>query len=305
MSNTAQTEGTERDTLSLRMERKQMSDETVQETPRTYSGALLAALAVAILLGLGGIVWSYNLSGKLATQQQAQTDAAAQNTKLTAALKDTDARLDVATDELKTSLGLTQKQLDTRSAALQLREAREEKTAAKLANEQQQTEGQVAAVSSAVTGVQTDVGGVKTDVAKTRSDLAETNNQLTSMKGDLNGHSTMIARNAGELEILKHKGDRNYYPFTLLKGQKQIVATVGLELNRADAKRSKFTITVFSDDKQYQKRDKSLNEPLQFYSGKAPLLFEIVVNDVSAKNTVTGYLSSPKGAPQPTVIAER
>ncbi|MGA9071295.1 MAG: hypothetical protein WB424_13615, partial [Terracidiphilus sp.] len=133
----------------------------------------------------------------------------------------------------------------------------------------------------------------------------ETNNQLTSMKGDLNGHSTMIARNAGELEILKHKGDRNYYPFTLLKGQKQIVATVGLELNRADAKRSKFTITVFSDDKQYQKRDKSLNEPLQFYSGKAPLLFEIVVNDVSAKNTVTGYLSSPKGAPQPTVIAER
>jgi hypothetical protein len=35
------------------------------------------------------------------------------------------------------------------------------------------------------------------------------------------------------------------------------------------------------------------------------LLFEIVVNDVNAKNTVTGYLSSPKGAPEPVVVAER
>jgi hypothetical protein len=40
------------------------------------------------------------------------------------------------------------------------------------------------------------------------------------------------------------------------------VGTVSLELNRADAKRSKYTITAFSDDKLYQKKDKSLNEPL-------------------------------------------
>ena len=71
-----------------------------------------------------------------------------------------------------------------------------------------------------MTDVKTDVGGVKTDVAKTQSDLADTNNQLTSMKGDLNGHSTLIARNGEELEILKHKGDRNYYEFTLVKGLK-------------------------------------------------------------------------------------
>jgi hypothetical protein len=83
------------------------------------------------------------------------------------------------------------------------------------------------------------------------------------------------------------------------------VGTVTLELDRADSKKSKYTITVFSDDKQYEKKDKSLNEPLQFYSGKDPMLFEIVVNNVSAKNTVTGYLSSPKGAPEPTVVAER
>jgi chromosome segregation ATPase len=275
-----------------------MRDEVVQETPRTYSGALLAAVAVAILLGLGGVVWSFTLSSKLATQQQAMTDAAAQNAKLVAAQRETDARLNAATDEMKTSLGITQQQLDARSAALQVREVRGERTTARLATAQQQTAGQVAAV-------QTDVGGVKTDVAKTQSDLVDTNNQLTSMKGDLNGHSTLIARNSDELEILKHKGDRNYYAFTLVKGQKKQVGTVSLELKKADSKRSRFTLAVYSDDKQYEKRDKNLNEPLQFFSGKDPMLFEIVVNTVSAKNTVTGYLSTPKGAPESTTVAER
>jgi hypothetical protein len=279
----------------------QETEERYQETPRTYSGALLAAIAVAILLGLGGMIWCYTLSGQVAAQQRAQADAAAQNTKLVAAQQDTDARLSVAT----AALGMTQKQMDTRSAALQNREVRGEKTTALLATEQKQTAGQVAEVSSAVTDVKMDVGGVKTDVAKTKTDLAETNNQLTSMKGDLNGHSTLIARNGEELEILKHKGDRNYYQFTLVKGMKKQVGTVSLELKKADSKRSKYTIAVFSDDKQYEKKDKSLNEPLQFYSGKDPMLFEIVVNNVSAKNTVTGYLSSPKGAPESGAVAER
>jgi ABC-type Na+ efflux pump permease subunit len=276
-----------------------MREETVQEAPRSHSGALLATIAVALLLGIGGMIWSYTLSTQLAAQKLAVADSGAQNTKLAAALQDTNARLNVATDELKTSLGLTQKQLDTRSAALQASETRSERTTARLATAEQQTAGQVAAV-------QTDVGGVKTDVAKTQSDLADTNTQMTSMKGDLNGHSTLIARNADELEILKHKGDRNYYEFTLARGVKQEVGTVSLTLKRADAKRSKFTLSVLSDDKNYEKKDKSLNEPLQFYSGKQPMLFEIVVNNVSAKNTVTGYMSTPKGAPEPVaVVAER
>ncbi len=284
-----------------------MSDEGLQDTPRnvvedaprTYSGALLAALAVALLMGLGGLIWTYTLSGKLTTQQQELADAKAQNVKLDAALRETDARLAVATDELKTSLGLTQKQLDTRAEELQARQSREEQASARLATEQKQTAGQVAAVSSAVSDVKTDVGGVKTDVAKTQSDLATAVAQLTSMKGDLDGHSTLIARNAQELDVLKHKGDRNYYEFTLVKGQRKPVGTISLELKKTDPKKNKFTLVVYADDKEYEKRDKNLNEPLQFYAGKDPVLFEIVVNNVSAKNTVTGYLSTPKGAPAP------
>jgi hypothetical protein len=280
-----------------------MSDD-LEEVPRTYSGALLAAIAVALLLGIGGLIWSYTLSSRLTTQGQELANAKAANVKLDAQLRETDERLNVATDELKTSLGLTQKQLDSRAQELQVREAREEAASARLANEQKQTAQQVSQVSSAVTDVKTDVGGVKTDVAKTQSDLATAVAQLTSMKGDLDGHSTLIARNAQELDVLKHKGDRNYYEFTLVKGQRKPVGTVSLELKKTDAKHSKFTLVVYADDKEYEKRDKNLNEPLQFYAGKDPVLFEIVVNNVSAKNTVTGYLSSPKGAPVPAATGQ-
>jgi chromosome segregation ATPase len=278
---------------------KQMSDE-MEEVPRTYSGALLGAIAVAILLGIGGLIWSATLNSKLTTQQNELSDAKQQNVNLKAELRETNARLEVATDELKTSLGLTQRQLDTRAAELAARQQREEANSQVLASAQKQTAQQVTAVSSAVSDVKTDVGGVKTDVAKTQSDLADAVTQLTSMKGDLSSHTSLIARNHDELELLKHRGDRNFYEFTLTKGEKKPVGTVSLELKRADAKKSKFTLEVYSDDKEYEKKDRSLNEPLQFYSGKDPALFEIVVNSVGAKNsTISGYLSTPKSAPAP------
>jgi hypothetical protein len=275
-----------------------MSEET-DKIPRNYSGALLATIAVALVAALGGLIWSYNLGGRLTVQQSELAESKQQNRKLEAQLRETDARLQVATDELKTSLGLTQKQLDSRAQQIIQREQRDEADAERLAAEQKQTAQQVTAVAGAVSDVKTDVGGVKTDVAKTRSDLADAVSQLTSMKGDLSGHSSLIARNHDELEILKHKGDRNYYEFTLTKGQKKPVGTVSLELKKADPKKSRITLVIYSDDKQYEKKDRNLNEPLQFYSGKDPLLFEIVVNSVSAKNTVTGYLTTPKNAPAP------
>ena len=269
-----------------------MSEE-VENVPRTYSGALMAVLAVALVAALGGLIWCYTLGSRLATQQSELAEAKQQNGQLQAKLRETDARLEVATDELKTSLGLTQKQLDTRAQEITDREQRVEASAQKLATAQKQTAQQVTAVSSAVTDVKTDVGGVKTDVAKTQSDLAAAVSQLTLMKGDLSSHASLIARNHDELDILRHKGDRNYFEFTLVKGEKKPVGTVSLELKKADSKKNKFTLVVYSDDKQYEKKDRNVNEPLQFYSGKDPLLFEIVVNSVA------GYLSAPKIAPAP------
>jgi hypothetical protein len=274
--------------------------EEVDNVPRNYSGALLAAIAIALLAAFAGLIWSYTLSNRLSSQKVELDEATHQNVKLEARLRETDARLEVATDQLKTSLGLTQRQLDSRAQEITDREERNEANAQRLASAQRQTAQQVTAVSSAVSDVKTDVGGVKTDVAKTESDLASAISQLTLMKGDLSSHSSLIARNHDELELLKHRGDRNFYEFTLVKGQKKPVGTVSMELKKADYRRSKFTLVVYSDDKEYEKKDRNLNEPLQFYSGKDPLLFEIVVNSVGSKNSsISGYLSTPKSAPAP------
>jgi len=274
----------------------------LDDTPRSYSGALLAAIAVALLAGVGGLIWNYAQSGTLANQQKEIDTAKDQNKKLAAELRETDARLKVATEELGNSLGLTQKQMDERAQEILRREERNEADAQRLASAQKQTAQAVTAVSNDVSSVKTDVGGVKTDLGKTQSQLATTIDQLTSMNGDLNGHSTLIARNHDELELLKHKGDRTYYEFTITKGQKKPVGTVTLELTKADPRKNIFNLTVISDDKPVTKNNKGLNEPLQFYSGKSPMLFEIVVNAVNSKNQVTGYLSVPKNAPAPPTV---
>lgn len=271
-----------------------MTDDRV-DAP-SYSGALLGAIAIAVLAAIGGLVWSYVLSNRITRQETALAEANQQNAKQEAELRETNARLRVATDELGRSVGLTQKQMDTRAQDIMAREAADNK---RLEAAQKQTAQQVSAVSSDVSSVKTDVGGVKTDLTKTQTDLATAVGQLQSMKGDLDSHSSLIARNRDELEVLKHKGDRNYYEFSLTKGQRKPVGTVSLELKKTDQKRNRFTLEVFADDKQYDKKDRNVNEPLQFYAGKDPALYEIVVNNVTSKNTVSGYLSTPKNAPAP------
>lgn len=271
-------------------------DRTVNESTPAYSGALLAAIAIAVLAAIGGLIWTYTLSGRIAHQETALAEANQQNAKLGAELRETNARLRVATDELGRSVGLTQKQMDERAQQIIARQAADAK---RLDAAQKQTAQQVSAVQSDVSTVKTDVGGVKTDLTKTQTDLATAVGQLQSMKGDIDSHSSLIARNHDELDVLKHKGDRNYYEFTLAKGQKKPVGTVSLELKKADQKKNRFTLAVFADDKQYDKKDRNVNEPLQFYAGKDPALYEIVVNSVPSKNTISGYLSTPKGAPAP------
>jgi hypothetical protein len=268
----------------------------LEEAPRTYSGALLGAIGVALVAALGGLIWCYTLNTKATTQATELADAKQENVKLAAELRETDARLQVTTDELGKSLGLTQKEMDARAKEIIVRE---EADAARLDSAQKQTAQQVSAVASDVSSVKTDVGGVKTDVAKTQTDLATTISQLMAVKGDLSSTNSVIARNHDELILLEHRGDRNYYEFTLTKGQKKPVGTVSLELKKTDPKKNKFTLNILADDKNYEKKDRNVNEPMQFYSGKDPALFEIVVNSISAKNQISGYLSTPKGAPVP------
>jgi hypothetical protein len=267
----------------------------IEEAPRTYSGALLAAIAIAVLAAIGSLIWCFTLNTRLTNAQAELADAKQQDTQLAANLRETDARLKVATDELGKSVGLTQKELEERAQAIITKEQ-------DLETAEKQTAAQVNNVSSEVSTVQTDVGGVKTDLSKTQGDLATTITELQSVKGDLSSTNSVIARNHDELVLLEHKGDRNFYEFSLDKGQKKPVGTVSLELKRTDAKHNKFTLDIYADDKVYEKKDRNVNEPLQFYSGKDQSLYEIVVNNINSRNEIAGYLSTPKSAPVPPTV---
>ena len=160
---------------------------------------------------------------------------------------------------------------------------------AKLTAEQSKTQQQVSQVSGEVTGVKTDLGGAKQDIASTRTDLDATKAKLEKAMGDLGIQSGLVARNHDELEMLKHKGDRNYFEFTLAKSQRQPVSTISMQLKKTDPKRSKFTLNLIADDRTIEKKDRTANEPLQFYTGRDRGLYEVVIYKVE-KNSVTGYL---------------
>ncbi len=273
--------------------------EYVEPKPPTW---LVAVAVAALVIALGGLAWSFGLQNHLADAQSKLAAANAQNDKLSAALEDTNQRLQAQGTALAQSVGLTQKQLEDKSTELVASEKAVQAQQARLARDQKATAQQVGAVQNDVSTVKTDVGGVKTDVASTQADLAATKSQLTRVMGDAGVMSGLIATNHDELEELKHKGDRTYYEFTIAKGQApQNVGTIKLQLKKVDIKKSKYTLVVSSDDKQIEKKDKNLDEPVQFYSGKQPLLFELVVNNIT-KGAVTGYLSTPKNAPNPIAL---
>jgi hypothetical protein len=64
-------------------------------------------------------------------------------------------------------------------------------------------------------------------------------------------------------------------------------------LKKTDAKRNKYTVEVYADDKRTEKKDRNINEPVQFYVAKARQPYELVVNEVG-KDVVKGYLATPK-----------
>ena len=153
---------------------------------------------------------------------------------------------------------------------------------------------QTQAAQSKIGEVSTEVGAVKGEVAATKSELEKTIGDLKRVKGDLGEQSGLIATNGKELNALKALGERNYFEFRLAKQKNaQKVGDVAILLKRVDQKKNKFTIELTADDKKVEKKDKSINEPLQFYTSKARQPYEIVVNEVG-KDLIVGYLATPK-----------
>jgi hypothetical protein len=246
-------------------------------------------LAVAVAYVGASAYYGYDMHNKLAKLTDDQTAGSKQIADLTKRMQS--AESDAET--LGEKIGMTKKEMTERAAELQKQQAA---SAARLSEQEKKD---VSAVAGEVGTVKTDIGGVKTDVASTKASLEETKAQLQRTIGDLGVQTGLIANTRGDLEVLKHKGDRQYYEFTLLKGARpQAVSTVALQLKKTDPKRGKYTLTVNADDKAIEKKDRTQSEPVQFYTGRDHMLYELVVWTVD-KNKITGYLSTPKNAPVP------
>ncbi len=249
-------------------------------------------LAIAAIYVIASLYLLYEMRNRLTALEQKQQT-------LETAQADLNNRIHATSTEFKQALssevGMTKQEIAQRSAEL---ERQQKASAAKLAAAQSQQGQQIAAVNTEVSGVKSEVGSAKTDIQKTQTDLAATNAKLEHAMGDLGVQSGLIAHNASELDMLKRKGERNYYDFTLQKNARTPVSTISLQLKKVDPKKSKFTLNVIADDRTIEKKDRTLLEPLQFYTGRDRMLYELVVFTAD-KNSISGYLSTPKGAPTP------
>lgn len=146
-----------------------------------------------------------------------------------------------------------------------------------------------------LTDVTSEVTTVKTAVASNRADLDKTISDLHRTTGDLGVMSGLIATNGKELAALRELGERDYFEFNLKKGAGvQKVGDIMVALKKSDAKRNRFTVEIVADDKRVEKKDRTINEPVQFYVvSKARIPYELVVNEVR-KDVVVGYLATPK-----------
>jgi len=149
-------------------------------------------------------------------------------------------------------------------------------------------------VSTDVDGVKSDVNGVKSDVASTHAELEKTGSDLKRVMGDMGVMSGLVATNSKDLATLRELGERNYFEFVLTKkdGAKK-VGDITLAFRKSDPKRNRYTVDILADDKRVEKRDKTINEPVQLYVSGSAQPYEIVINKVN-KDEVAGYLSTPK-----------
>ena len=247
-------------------------------------GLKYVAIAIAAIYVIGSLYLLIDTRGRV--DKMERTAALAQE-KLNARLADTQASLKASDEALASKLGMTETQLARRTAELQRQQRAAEVRLAEQTQELGQVTGQVA-------GVRTEVGAVKSDVGTVRTELETTKMKLERAIGDLGMQSGLIARTRDDLEYLKHRGDRGYYEFTLTKGQRAVpVHNISLQLKKTDAKKGKFTLNVIADDRTVEKKDRTIYEPLQFYTGRERQMYELVVFNVD-KDKVAGYLSTPR-----------
>jgi len=280
--------------------------EVIQETPTSHKVAFgLLAAGLIIALAGDGYLWSKSnglMNEISSTQSGTQAQISKLNDATTTLLQQEQARLEALSQEMQQKVKGAND-----SASIAIRRARTEaqkqgeELSQRLAEQQQQVSGELdqlksatTTASSKITEVSTDVDSVKQNVASTRSDLDKTGADLKRVMGDMGVMSGLIATNSKDLDALRALGERNYFEFDLTKAQgMKKIGDVMLTLKKSDPKRNRYTVDVMADDKHVEKKDKTMNEPVQLYVSGNMQPYEIVVNQVK-KDEVVGYLATPK-----------
>jgi hypothetical protein len=271
-----------------------------------HTGAFVA-LGAGLVLALGGDAYLINRSSNLSDQvaqarQETQTQVAKLSDSTNALLEQERQQIQTLNDDVSgkydnANSALRKARMDAQRAAAQLSAKLEEQQKAvgeEIGQLKDATTTATTKLNEDVSGVKTDVGSVRTDLSATRSDLDKTGAELKRAVGDMGVMSGLIATNSKDLQALRDLGERNYFEFTLAKGQMtKKVGNVTLTLKKADPKHNRYTIAVLADDKLVEKRDKTINEPVQLYTASSKQPYEIVVNRVN-KDGVVGYLATPK-----------
>jgi hypothetical protein len=254
-------------------------------TPRWVAIAV-AVLAGTSVLGLG-IGWSA-LNHANGVAQATQSSLRQANDALNQKL----AREDEINQQLQSDLKVVTDKLNVTQTDLQKARKQGKLSSAdvnkKLAGLQESVNTQLAAKANAE-----DLNKLNTDVTGVRTDLDATKNSLQMARSEM---GTLIARNHDEIDELRRIGTRDYFEFTVnRKGGAQKIGVVQVELKNTNPKRNQFTINVLADDKSFEKKNRSVNEPIFFYTGTSHSALELVINKVT-KSSASGYLSAPKGA---------
>lgn len=288
-----------------------MSDYTPAPPPPAPSGG--SGLKIPILFGavialLAANVYLFLQLDKVRTDVSKTREALATeiaNLRETSSVTTQTSRrnLDTLRDELEAarrqaSMAAGQAKVEAQKHADDLArrlEVEQKKAQQAVQSEISQVRDTASATSSKLGEVSTEVGSVKTEVAATKTELEKTIADLKRVTGDLGMQSGLIATNSKEIAALRALGDRNIFEFNLGKTKApQRIGDIAMQLKKTDPKKNKYTVDVIADDKRVEKKDKGVNEPLQFIVAKAPgRPYEIVVNTVK-KDVIVGYLSTPK-----------
>jgi chromosome segregation ATPase len=279
---------------------------TQNNTGSSHTG-IFVALAIGLVLALAGdaylMVRSNDLNAQVAqTKEDAQAQIAKLGDTTTTLLEQERQQLQSLSDDVggkynTANSALRKARMDAKKASEELSAKLEEQQKAvgeEIGQLKEVTTSATAKLNDDVSGVKTDVGSVRTDLSSTKGDLEKTTSDLKRTIGDMGVMSGLIATNSKDLEALRQLGERNYIEFDLEKGaMTKKVGNITLTLKKADPKRNRYTVAVLADDKLVEKRDKTINEPVQLYTASSKQPYEIVVNQVN-KDGVKGYLATPK-----------